>query len=314
MAIAQLIPSLEPRLRELYDTHLERASAIDWSYSDFIPLEEYQRDPSSIPQLSREILAALELALYTEVNLPWFTTVLSAIFKGSWSCLTDFVHTWTSEEDAHSLLLEVYLLVGRQGDARERARLRKQIIRAGLMASDNLYDPLQALVYTSIQERATQIYYLNLANAADKEDARLAALLRRLAKDETLHYTFYRDAVKLHLEADPNCVYPVADVLLNFEMPGRGSPGYQERADIVRTANIYGPEQFYNQVIDVVMKYWRVAELHPTYAEAREAQAKIVKQQSRLAAIAAKLAERRERLEKTKQGEQNSTPSNGHTA
>ncbi|PJF34852.1 MAG: acyl-ACP desaturase [Candidatus Thermofonsia Clade 1 bacterium] len=295
MAIAQLIPSLEPRLRELFNQHTERARNIDWAYSDYIPLDEFQRDPQAIPRLSPTILSAIELAVFTEVNLPWFTTALHAIFKGSWSVLLDFVHTWTSEEDAHSLLLETYLFVGRNGDPRARAALRKQVIRAGLMSADLLYDPLQALVYTAIQERATQIYYLNVAQAAEREDPHLARLLRRLAKDETLHYTFYRDAVKLHLEADPNCVYPVADVLLKFEMPGRGSPGYQERADRVRMANIYGPEQFYAQVIDVVLKYWRIAELHPTYAEAREAQQKIVKQHARLAKIAAQLAARRER-------------------
>jgi acyl-[acyl-carrier-protein] desaturase len=295
VAIAQLIPSLEPRLRELYDQHIERAAAIDWAYSDFLPLEEFQRDPTSIPQLSPAILSAVELALLTEVNLPWFTSTLSHVFKGSWSVLTEFVHTWTSEEDAHSLLLEVYLLLGRNGDPRARAALRKQVIRTGLIGASMLTDPLQALVYTSIQERATQIYYLDVARACEKEDPRLADVLRRLAKDETLHYAFYRDAVKAHLQADPNCVYPVAEIMLNFEMPGRGSPGYQERADRVRAANIYGPEQFYSQVIDSVMKYWEVDKLHPTYAEAREAQQKILKHHARLAKIAAKMAERRER-------------------
>jgi acyl-[acyl-carrier-protein] desaturase len=292
--IAQLIPSLEPRLRELYDEHLDRSAKVDWAYSDFIPLEEAQSNPGQLPQLSPTLLSALELALFTEVNLPWFTTTLTAVFKGTWSCLLDFVHTWTSEEDAHGLLLEVYMLLSRNGDPKARSALRKQVIRAGLLAGETLTDPVQALVYTSIQERATQVYYLNLARAADAEDEGLAKVLRRLAKDETLHYTFYREAVKLHLEADPNLIYPVADILLRFEMPGRGSPGYQERADVARNANIYGPEQFFSQVIDAVLKYWEIDKLHPTYAEAREAQQKIVKHQTRLAAIAAKLAQRRE--------------------
>ncbi len=294
MPIAQLIPSLEPRLRELYNEHLERSAKVDWAYSDFIPLEEAQSNPSQLPKLSDTLLSALELALFTEINLPWFTTTLHSVFRGTWSCLLDFVHTWTSEEDAHGLLLEVYMLLSRNGDPKARAILRKQVIRAGLLAGETLTDPVQALVYTSIQERATQVYYLNLARAADEEDAGLARLLRRLAKDETLHYTFYREAVKLHLETDPNLVYPVADILLRFEMPGRGSPGYQERADVTRNAGIYGPEQFFSQVIDTVLKYWDIESLHPTYAEARDAQQKILKHQKRLASIAAKLAQRRD--------------------
>lgn len=295
MAVATLIPSLEPRLRELFDLHIERAAKIDWAYSDFLPLERFQRDPDSIPKFSPTLLSALELALFTEVNLPWFTTTLSTVFKGTWSCLLDFVHVWTSEEDAHSLLLEVYMLLGRNGDPKARAALRKQVLRAGLLAGDTLTDPLQALVYTSIQERATQIYYQNLARYAEPEDPGLADVLRRLARDETLHYSFYRDAVKLHLEADPNYVQPVADILLRFEMPGRGSPGYQERADVAANSGIYGPEQFFSQVIDNVMKYWEIDKLMPSYAEARDAQQKVIKQMDRLAKIAARLAQRREK-------------------
>jgi len=292
MQAPQLIPSLEPKLRELYNLHIERSKEIDWAYSDFLPLEAYRTSPELIPKLSPSVLSAVELAVLTEVNLPWFTTILTAVFTGTWSVLTDFIHTWTAEEDAHSLLLEVYLLLGGNGDPKARAALRKQVVRTGLTAT--LDNEVQALVYTSIQERATQVYYLDLARIAEKEDAGLARVLRRLAKDESLHYSFYRDAVKLHLQADPNWVYPIADIMLRFEMPGRGSPGYQERADQARTDGIYGPEQFFTQVIDVLMRYWDIENLHPTYAEAREAQRKIVTYQSRLAKISARLAQRRE--------------------
>lgn len=32
MSFAHLIPSLEPKLRDLYEQHRERAAKIDWSY------------------------------------------------------------------------------------------------------------------------------------------------------------------------------------------------------------------------------------------------------------------------------------------
>ncbi len=288
----QLIPSLEPKLRDMYLQHRERADKVDWAYSDFLPLAEWRSNQDLIPKLSPATLSAVELAVFTEVNLPWFTTFLSSIFKGTWSVLEDFVHTWTAEEDQHSVLLESYLLLGGNGDPRARAKLRKQIIRVGLTAT--LENEVQALVYTSIQERATQVYYLLLAQHADKEDPGLARVLRRLAKDESLHYAFYRDAVKAHIDVDPNWVWTVADVMLRFEMPGRGSPGYQERADWAASSGIYGPEQFFEQVIDVLLKYWDVENLHPTYQEARDAQIRIVAHQKRLARIAARVAARRE--------------------
>ena len=66
--------------------------------------------------LPAPIITAVETALLTEVNLPWFTSHLDQTFKGSLTVIKDFVHTWTSEEDQHSNLLETYLLLTRNVD------------------------------------------------------------------------------------------------------------------------------------------------------------------------------------------------------
>jgi uncharacterized protein YkvS len=39
-----------------------------------------------------------------------------------------------------------------------------------------------------------------------------------VAKDESLHYVFYRDAVKAHLELEPNCIYHVAHVQARIDI------------------------------------------------------------------------------------------------
>src|SRR5579859_6139521 len=101
MSLAHLIPSLEPKLKDLYDKHKERAAKIDWSYSDYLPLEAFHARPDSIPKLSPLVYTAVETALLTEVNLPWFTTNLYSTFKGSLAIMLDFLQTWTSEEDQH---------------------------------------------------------------------------------------------------------------------------------------------------------------------------------------------------------------------
>ncbi len=295
MSLAHLIPSLEPKLLDLYDKHRERAARIDWSYHEFLPLDELRANPDAMPKLSPAIYTAVETAVLTEVNLPWFTTQLHAAFKGSIEVMVDFLQTWTSEEDQHALLLETYLLLGGNGDTKRRMSLRKGIIRQGW--ATNIDSHFQAIAYTAIQELATQTFYLRVADVAEKEDAMLSRALRRLAKDETLHMAFYRDAVKMHLEAEPNYVYPLADTIMKFEMPGSGMPNYQERAELLAAEVNYGPEQFYTQVIDVLWRYWGVSELAPTLAEARDAQQKIVKYHAKLGRIAARLAQRRERHE-----------------
>src|SRR5438132_319460 len=122
---------LEGKLKELYATHLERTAKIDWSYHSLIPWERgrnFKTDPwhPSQATISPELAVAVETALLTEVNLPWFTTGLTQIFDGSLEVLQDFVRTWTSEEDQHSDILQTYLLVTRNDDP---DRLR--IISAG---------------------------------------------------------------------------------------------------------------------------------------------------------------------------------------
>lgn len=291
MSLAYLIPSLEPKLHALYDQHRERAARIDWSYHEFLPLDDLKANPDKLPKLSPAVYMAVETAVLTEVNLPWFTTHLYSAFKGAIEVMIDFLHIWTSEEDQHALLLETYLLLGGNGDTKRRMAMRKSVVRQGWATT--IASHFQAVAYTAIQELATQTFYLRVADVAEKEDPMLSRALRRLAKDETLHMAFYRDAVKMHLEVEPNYVYPLADVLMKFEMPGSGMPNYQERSEILANEVNYGPEQFYTQVVDTLWKYWEVDKLAPTLQEARDAQSRVIRYHQKLGRIAAKLAQRR---------------------
>ena len=126
-------------------------------------------------------------------------------------------------------------------------------------------------------------FYQNVAHVVEVDDPHLARLLRRLAQDETLHYTFYREVVKAHLQLEPNYVWPLTDVMLNFEMPGAGMPDYKQRIAAMASDAAYGPEHHYRQVLDVLMRHWDIARLAPTYPEARAAQQKLVAQHERLA-------------------------------
>ena len=165
---ANLIPSLEPKMRELLERHRERTAKVDWAYHEFLPLKELRANPDFLPKLSPTVYLAVETALFTEVNLPWFTSGLTQIFKGSLAPMQEFIHDWTSEEDQHGLLLETYLLLGDNGDHRERSRLRKQIVRVGW--EPHIEDHFQAIAYTAMQELATQVFYLRVAHFCQDED------------------------------------------------------------------------------------------------------------------------------------------------
>jgi len=288
---------LEGKLKELYKTHMERTTKIDWSYHDLIPWERgrnFKTDPwhPSQATISPELTVAVETALLTEINLPWFTAGLSTAFAGSLEVLQDFVRTWTSEEDQHSNILETYLLVTRNDDPDRLHRLRKTVVRNAW--NPPVATPFEGMVYTTVQELSTQAFYINVARRADAEDPILAHILRTVAKDETLHYTFYREAVKAHLEIDPNYVWPVANVLMNFAMPGYLMPNFAERQRIIAAGANYGIAEYFRHVVDVVARMFDLRNLHPTWPEAQAALNKLNRYLDSLARLAARAAQRRE--------------------
>ncbi|HUS17017.1 MAG TPA: acyl-ACP desaturase, partial [Chloroflexia bacterium] len=223
----------------------------------------------------------------------WFTTGLVEIFRGSLEVIQDFIRTWTSEEDQHSDVLQTYLLVTRNADPGRLIRLRKTVVRNAW--TPGTASPFVGMVYTAVQELSTQAYYVNVARKADEEDPMLATILRRIAKDETLHYTFYRDAVKAHLELNPNLVEHVAEVFTNFAMPGYLMPDFKARTEIIAERANYGVGEFYRHVIAVLMDLWDVRRLQPTAPDAIKALDKLNKHVDWMARLAIVADKRRAR-------------------
>jgi acyl-[acyl-carrier-protein] desaturase len=272
MSDLPLLPSLEPEIARLLARHNDASARIDWSYRDFLPLEALHASSGS-SSLSGVAYAAVETALLTEANLPWYTAVLHEGLSASLPPLQEFVRVWTSEEDQHSTLLETYLLLTDSGDHAERGRLRKAVLAGGW--SHQLEGPFEAMVYTSIQELATQAFYLSAARACETQDPGLARALRRIAKDETRHYAFYRDVVKAHLDADPDYVVPLVDVLLQFQMPGRVMADFDERSTLLAAHGVFGPEQYSRDVVEVACAFWSLDDLAPRVAGGRRALARL---------------------------------------
>jgi len=267
-----LLPSLEPEVARLLARHNEASARIDWSYREFLPLDALHA-PSGSPPLSNVAYTAVETALLTEANLPWYTAVLHEGLRDSLAPLQEFVRVWTSEEDQHSTLLETYLLITDNGDHAERGRRRKAVLAGGW--SHQLEGAFEAMVYTTIQELATQAFYLHTARAVEVQDPALARALRRIAKDETRHYAFYRDVVKAHLDADAAYVIPLVNVLVHFQMPGRVMSDFDERSAMLASKGVFGPEQYYNDVVEVACSFWELDRLAPQLPEARRAFARL---------------------------------------
>jgi len=264
---------LEKRLQDLYDAHTERSKLIEWNYYDYLPWEKgssFTLNPWNESQrtLPTEIVTAIETSMLTEINLPWYTAYLKDMFRDGLAPLQGFVHNWVAEEDQHATALENYLVLTRNSDPKELGVLKREMMVTGW--DSTFASPIATMGYTAIQELATVVFYQKIAKSSKEHDETLSVLLTRLSKDESLHYAFYNQVIQIYLELDPNQIVFLAPIILDFKMPGQVLKDFDARMKIIEKAG-YGPEQYLDGVLEVLVKRWKIDSIQPSTEEGRNA-------------------------------------------
>lgn len=171
---------------------------------------------------------------------------------------------WGAEEEKHSDLWENSLLFS-------RFRTPQWIEDYKNLLRENQWElpwenPLHMIFYTVIQERATQVNYLNTGliaqgksehpEFAEDTDPVLARVAQTIAVDEAAHYNFFLEGARLYLYYYPTqAIEALHDVIKYFAMPaGNLIPNYDQFAETVAKANIYGPREHLRDVLDVALK------------------------------------------------------------
>lgn len=265
--------ALEKRLQDLYDAHTERSKLIEWNYYDYLPWEKgssFTLNPWNESQrtLPTEIVTAIETSMLTEINLPWYTAYLKDMFRDGLAPLQGFVHNWVAEEDQHATALENYLVLTRNSDPKELGVLKREMMVTGW--DSTFASPIATIGYTAIQELATVVFYQKIAKSSKEHDETLSVLLTRLSKDESLHYAFYNQVIQIYLELDPNQIVFLAPIILDFKMPGQVLKDFDARMKIIEKAG-YGPEQYLDGVLEVLVKRWKIDSIQPSTEEGRNA-------------------------------------------
>ena len=265
--------ALEKRLQELYDAHTERSKLIEWNYYDYLPWEKgssFTLNPWNESQrtLPTEIVTAIETSMLTEINLPWYTAYLKDMFRDGLAPLQGFVHNWVAEEDQHATALENYLVLTRNSDPKELGVLKREMMVTGW--DSTFASPIATMGYTAIQELATVVFYQKIAKSSKEHDETLSVLLTRLSKDESLHYAFYNQVIQIYLELDPNQIVFLAPIILDFKMPGQVLKDFDARMKVIEKAG-YGPEQYLDGVLEVLVKRWKIDSIQPSTEEGRNA-------------------------------------------
>ena len=287
------LTELEPTVAGLIDKHLSRAKEwfphelVPWGRGrDFEPDEEW--DPTEYP-VPEGVRSALFLNLLTEDNLPYYSRTIQNVFgEGAWG---EWARRWTAEEGRHAIVIRDYLTITRALDPVVLERARMQQVSDGITPEPE--NPIDTMVYVTLQELATRISHLNTGKLlTDKTGYEVMA---RVAADENLHYLFYRGVTDAAMELDPSMVVLAIDRQVEgFNMPGKGIADFPNHAKRVAKVGIYDFVEHHDHIVlPLVMRHWKVESIEGLSAEADEARERLVKYVGRLEKAAQRVKERR---------------------
>lgn len=271
----EILNLLEPALVRGLERHL--SAVIEWFPHEYVPYEvgrNYLDEPWELADSELDAVSrvALEVNLLTEDNLPYYHLALWDTFGkgGAWG---EWSRRWTAEEGRHAIVLRDFLTVTRGVDpvALERGRM-DQVARGWYPGTgDGFPDPLDGVVYTTLQELATRIAHRN--TGAFTRDRLIERLTARIATDENLHYVFYRELGAAALEIDPSrMMLAINRQVTGFQMPGLDIPEFKAKALEMAKAGIYDLRIHHDDVVfPVLFKHWRIDKLTGLSDEAERA-------------------------------------------
>ncbi|MEM9200136.1 MAG: acyl-ACP desaturase [Actinomycetota bacterium] len=292
---AHLREALAETAESLLERHLTNAqewhphALIPWSAAEDFP-EDYEWSPEEA-KIPPAVRSALFVNVLTEDNLPYYFRDIERMFgrDGAWG---EWVRRWTAEEGRHGIVINGYLMATRAIDPVELERGRMAQVQSGQVPEPPTL--AEGLAYVSLQELATRISHFNTGQLLDDKAGQ--KVMKRVARDENLHYLFYRDAMSAVFEVDPSAgVIAAWNQVRDFQMPGTGIPGFAEHAKQIADAGIYDFAIHHDRILQpVVMRDWNIEGLEGLNPEAEEARAAIVKQITRIGKIGRRMAEKRE--------------------
>jgi acyl-[acyl-carrier-protein] desaturase len=133
--------------------------------------------------------------------------------------------------------------------------------------------PLRMLFYTVLQERATQVTYVNVGRAFNgdpgvrlpaERDPAMATVCRTIAIDEAAHYAFFLELSRLNLYYFPGeSVEALVAVVRHFTMPARHViPDYEQFGRVLHEHGVFGRRIHYLDVVALALRQLGTRGLH----------------------------------------------------
>jgi acyl-[acyl-carrier-protein] desaturase len=244
-----ITPTIENRFYDLYLKYFHNAEAHRrWNLMNDIPWDTARR------QADDSVAQIVESFMAVEMYLPDYTAKILHLIRKSrgraW-----FQANWGYEESKHSLVLETWLTRSGHRTYEQLRGFEEEILSREW---DLCYDsPLEMVIYTTFQEFATGLNYRNLRKlTASSGDTALERTLTLLAQDETAHFHFFKDGVRIFLEHDRERVLEaIVHVLKTFRMPAQHLiPNWPERDATIRRHEVFNDRIFTREVLPSVLK------------------------------------------------------------
>ncbi len=287
----EVLDAIEPAVREQLPQLLKSVEEI-WQPSELMPdlasegwkeAAENFRDESS--RSSEELMAVLVGNMVTEEALPsyqsWFNSLLVISDKNGTdqSAWAQWVRGWSAEEKRHGDVLSKYLFLSGRINMPAMERTIQNLIRNGFNP-DTENDPYQGFVYTSFQERATNISHRNVSILAKRAgDDRLSEICGHIAGDEARHERAYKFFMGKVFEQDPSGAMAAFGKMMKkgISMPAKlmednVTPDlFTSYSATAQSIGVYTVLD-YAGIIEHLISFWNVAYLTGLDSEAKKAQ------------------------------------------
>ncbi len=243
-----MIAQFENKFYELYLDFFNRAeSERRWNVQKDIPWEKAN------PETSDQIALIVESFMAVELYLPDYTAKILELVRKSrgraW-----FQANWGYEESKHSLALEHWLLHSKKRTPEQIATFTDSVLEHVWQLP--FETPRQMMIYTTFQELSTGLNYRNLRRKAiENNDAALSTALSHIARDESAHYQFFQDGVKLYLKEDRDkTLEDIRYVLEHFQMPAHDLiPNWEHRGKVIIGEKIFSDRIFFKDIMRPIL-------------------------------------------------------------
>jgi acyl-[acyl-carrier-protein] desaturase len=240
-------PETRAKLYAAFRSYFEMAERKRrWNVTNDIPWD--QCNPNLDPEIADVVKTFCMVELYLPDYLSKLIPQVRANHGRAW-----MLANWGYEEAKHSMVLGDWLLKSKAMTDSQMASMEDEVFAKEWELP---YDNARAMViYTMMQELATQIHYRNLRKVVNGRCPALDTVLQLVATDEAAHAQFFRQLVSIYLEDDRDATLEqILRVLNTFQMPALHliSEGAQRVAD-VRALNIFSEQTFTEEVYHPLM-------------------------------------------------------------